>query len=197
MNTTLPLSSEHLVLRRFAGEDAGAFLRYRNDPEVACYQSWTNCSAAEAEEFIRTQQSLPEFAPGEWFQLAITMKSTNELVGDCGVRFHAPDARQAAIGVTLARAHQGRGFATEALSCLFDHLFRVGKLHRITVDTDVENIAMQRLAERLGMRREAHLRQSLWFKGRWADEYFYAILRDEWVARRGSLKSSSPAVDGV
>jgi RimJ/RimL family protein N-acetyltransferase len=33
------------------------------------------------------------------------------------------------------------------------------------------------------MRREGHLRQSLWFKGRWADELFYALLRDEWLAR--------------
>jgi RimJ/RimL family protein N-acetyltransferase len=41
---------------------------------------------------------------------------------------------------------------------------------------------VQKLAERLGMRREAHLRQSLWFKGRWADEFYYAILRDEWLA---------------
>ena len=35
-----------------------------------------------------------------------------------------------------------------------------------------------------GMRREAHCRQSLWFKRRWADEYFYAILRPEWLKHR-------------
>lgn len=194
MNAALPLRSDRLVLRRFLGKDAEAFLRYRNDPEVARYQSWTDCSAAEAEEFIRRQESLPEFAAGEWFQLAIALKPNNELIGDCGTRIQKPEAQQATIGVTLGRAHQGRGFATEALSCLFDHLFRIRKLHRIVIDTDVENIAMQRLAERLGMRRKGHLRQSLWFKGRWADEFCYAILRDEWSARdkarRKSLKTA-------
>lgn len=40
---------------------------------------------------------------------------------------------------------------------------------------------MQKLAVRLGMRQEGQSRQSLWFKGRWADEYFYAMLREEWV----------------
>ena len=35
------------------------------------------------------------------------------------------------------------------------------------------------------MRREAHHMQSLWFKGNWADEYIYAILREEWRRRRG------------
>jgi ribosomal-protein-alanine N-acetyltransferase len=38
--------------------------------------------------------------------------------------------------------------------------------------------------ERLGMRREAHFVENLWFKGRWSSEYWYAILRSEWLARR-------------
>jgi aminoglycoside 6'-N-acetyltransferase len=38
------------------------------------------------------------------------------------------------------------------------------------------------LLERLGMRREGHLRQSTWAKGEWADDLVYALLRDEWVS---------------
>jgi len=41
------------------------------------------------------------------------------------------------------------------------------------------------------MRREAHCRQSLWFKGQWADEYFYAILRHEWEQRRSAASGHS------
>jgi RimJ/RimL family protein N-acetyltransferase len=114
-------------------------------------------------------------------QIAIALKTTSELIGDCGVRIQAADARQATIGVSLARAWQGKGFAVEALSCLLDCLFRQMALHRVAVDTDGENLAMQKLAVRLRMRREGRLRQSLWFKGRWMDEYLYAILREEWL----------------
>ena len=183
MNFRLPLCSARLVLRRFTGEDAAAFLAYRNDPEIARYQSWTSCTATEAAEYIRHQQAQEAGVPGEWLQVAIALKATNELIGDCGVRVSAADPRQATIGVALARAWHGQGFAVEALSGLFDCLFRQLELHRVAVDPDAENTAMQHLAERLGMRREGHLRQSLWFKGRWADEFFYAILRDEWLAR--------------
>jgi RimJ/RimL family protein N-acetyltransferase len=35
--------------------------------------------------------------------------------------------------------------------------------------------------ERVGMRREGHFLQSMWFKGRWSDDCLYAILRDEWL----------------
>jgi RimJ/RimL family protein N-acetyltransferase len=183
-----PLHTPRLVLRRFTEADTGAFLGYRNDPEVVRSQNWTGCTAAEAAGFIRRQQSQEAGVPGEWLQIAIALQETNELIGDCGVRVHAADARQATIGVTLARACRGRGFAVEALSCLFDYLFRQLALHRVVVDTDAANTAMQKLAVRLGMRHEGHLRQSLWFKGRWADEYLYAILREEWLARRGGAQ---------
>jgi RimJ/RimL family protein N-acetyltransferase len=45
---------------------------------------------------------------------------------------------------------------------------------------DAENTASARLAERLGMRLEAHLVENEWYKGRWSDELDYAILAREW-----------------
>jgi RimJ/RimL family protein N-acetyltransferase len=37
--------------------------------------------------------------------------------------------------------------------------------------------------ERLGMRREAHFRESEIFKGEWGDELIYAMLASEWESR--------------
>jgi RimJ/RimL family protein N-acetyltransferase len=39
--------------------------------------------------------------------------------------------------------------------------------------------------EKLGMQREAHLRENWWLKGEWCDSWIYAILDREWAARRG------------
>ena len=89
---------------------------------------------------------------------------------------------QATLGVTLAGRHHRHGYATEALSTLLDYVFGTMKLHRVIADTDPENTSSWRLLERLGMRRETHSIQSLWFKGRWANEYVYAILAEEWLA---------------
>jgi len=177
----LPLPARRLTLRRFTEADVEPFLAYRNDSAVARYQSWEGCDRAEAKEFIRSHHSREAGVPGEWFQIAIALKDTNALIGDCAVKVQGPDPRQATIGVTLARQNHGQGFAIEALSCLLDGLFERLKLHRVVADTDVENIKSWTLLERLGLRREGHLRQSLWFKGRWADEYVYAILREEWL----------------
>jgi RimJ/RimL family protein N-acetyltransferase len=188
MNTPdlLPLHTHRLVLRRFAESDAAAFLAYRNDPRIARYQGWEGCEPAEAAEFVQRHAVRAFGLPGEWLQIAIALKQSNQLIGDCAVRVHAPDARQATIGGTLSRPFHRQGFAVEALSCLLDCLFVGLNLHRVVADTDVENTAAWRLMEHLGFRREGHLKQSLWFKGRWADEYLYAMRREEWLVRRDS-----------
>jgi RimJ/RimL family protein N-acetyltransferase len=183
----LPLESPRLVLRRFAAGDAAALAEYRSDPEVARYQSWESFSAEEAASLIQSACEMP--TPGAWFQIAFELRDSGTLVGDCGLKIHDSDPRQATLGITMARKYQRRGLAQEGLSRLVDHLFQKTELHRIVGDTDPDNAPSWRLLERLGMRREGHLRANLWFKGRWADSYVYAILREEWLSRPRSSVS--------
>lgn len=182
----LPIWTQRLVLRRFAGKDASAFCAYRNDPEVARYQGWEGCTETEARDFVGKHGNQPFGVPGEWLQIAIAAKDSDALVGDCAVRIHPQDVHQATIGVTFARSHQRQGLAREALAGLLDGLFGSAGLHRVVADTDPRNVASWSLLERLGLRREGHLKQSRWFKGEWADEYLYAILSKDWLAGRGS-----------
>jgi [ribosomal protein S5]-alanine N-acetyltransferase len=180
----LPLESPRLVLRRFTSGDVEPFLAYRNDPVVARWQGWDSLSLAEATEFVARQQKQGIARPGRWLQIAITLKQSGQLIGDCALKVHKADKRQATIGITLSRAGQGQGFATEALSALLDYVFLRGGLHRVQADTDVKNTSAWKLLERLGMRREAHCRESLWFKGQWADEFLYATFCHEWLNHR-------------
>jgi RimJ/RimL family protein N-acetyltransferase len=179
----LPLPATRVILRRFTEADIPAFLAYRNDPEVARYQSWESCSPEEAVALLAGQKDREPGAPGPWYQIAIADRETDALLGDCALRVHVEDPRQATLGITLSRAQQGRGIAAEALSCLLDHLFSRLELHRVTAETDPENTPAWTLLERLGLRREGHAVRSLWFKGRWVDDYLYAILREEWLGR--------------
>jgi RimJ/RimL family protein N-acetyltransferase len=57
-------------------------------------------------------------------------------------------------------------------------------LHRIIAVLDDRNAASAQLLERLGMRREAHHLEAIFFKGEWANEYVYALLRTEWLSGR-------------
>jgi RimJ/RimL family protein N-acetyltransferase len=180
------LETTRLILRHFTDADLVPFMAYRNDPDVARYQGWEGISEAEAHAFIEEQKLVQPGMPGQWFQIAIALKETGMLAGDCALKINEHEERQAEIGYTLARAYQGKGIAAEAVSRVLDYAFRTLELHRVIAITDCENAASIALLERLGMRREGHFIQNVWFKGKWADEYLYAILQDEWLGKHST-----------
>jgi aminoglycoside 6'-N-acetyltransferase len=170
-------STDRLIARRFGMDDLEAFVAMRNDPGVARYQPWESYSADEGRRFI---DELAGCVPGEpgWFQFALEERRTGAFVGDCGLNILAHDPRLAQIGYSIAPAHWNRGLATEAVKALAEFAFAAFGLHRITASADPRNAASCRVLEKAGFVKEAHFRQSEWFKGSWADDVVYARLRD-------------------
>ena len=123
---------------------------------------------------------------GEWFQFAVVLRPGGQLIGDCAAIPRADDPRQCEIGFTIAPGYQGHGYATEAVRLLVGYLFTARGKHRITAFCDARNTASAALLERVGFRREGHLRQSTWAKGEWTDDLLYALLRDELPRQQGT-----------
>jgi RimJ/RimL family protein N-acetyltransferase len=61
---------------------------------------------------------------------------------------------------------------------VFDQLGR----HRIHASVDPRNLASMAMLRALGMRQEAHHRESLWLQDEWVDDVVFAILASEWHA---------------
>lgn len=183
------LESSRLILRHFRDTDLPNFIAYRNDPEVARYQSWTSVNEREARLFINEMKVAQPGVPGEWFQFAIEHKSSGQLIGDCAMQVKPEDGRQAEMGYTLSRAYHRQGYGHEAISTLLDYSFQTLNLHRIFAIADCRNQASIGLLEKLGLRREAHFIQNFWFKGEWANEYLYAILQTEWQAKQADQQA--------
>jgi len=174
------LVTDRLTIRRFQVTDVLAFAAYRSVPEIARYQSWdTPFSEERARRFVAAQAASHPDTPDEWFQFAVTETATGRLVGDVAAAPES-DHRTARIGFTLAPEAQGHGFATEAVTGLLGYLFDTRGKHRVVADGDPRNVASVALLKRVGMRREAHHLQSVWWNGEWTDEFVYAVLADEW-----------------
>jgi len=177
------IDTERMSLTPLLVADAPEVFRYRTDPEVCRYQSWMPVSVEEVASFIDGLRSVSFDTPDAWLQLGIRLRDPAALVGDVGIRSPSGMAHQAEIGVTVAPEHQRRGVATEAVSGVLGYLFgRLGK-HRVFASVDPRNRPSVALLERVGMRREAHFRESLWFKGEWVDDLVFAILESEWRGR--------------
>jgi RimJ/RimL family protein N-acetyltransferase len=179
--------TERLTLRPFQVDDLEAFVAYRSDAEVARYQSWDSTySMPDAESFLTSHRGLVFGQHGEWFQLAIVDRETGTVRGDCAVRVVTDQPATAEVGVTLARANQGQGLATEALTAVLTELFEQRDLHRVFAHADDRNVPVRRLLERLGFRCEARLVEADWFKGEWSTLRLYAMLDREWRAHRAA-----------
>lgn len=133
---------------------------------------------AATRRLISAMDKRPAFDAAGWQQFAVLALDDGRFLGDIGVNFDTPRNRQAEIGFAFAPAARGHGFATEAVGALADQLFARGR-HRLIAQTDMRNVAAQRLLERLRFRREAVHLQSWEEDGRWFDEVGYARLAGE------------------
>jgi len=172
------LTSDRLTIRPFRAEDAQTFADYRSDPEVARYQDWATPFPVDAAARMIAEMTDPT-APG-WFQYAIDRDGV--LIGDIGVNTHV-NLLQADIGYTLAPAHQGHGYATEAVRRMLRHLFADRGLHRVSAECDARNERSAKLLARLGFRREGHRVEHTWINGEWTDDLLFGLLAKDFETR--------------
>lgn len=178
------LQSKRLYLRKLNAADAAKLFRYRSDPEVSRYQGWVPASESDALAFIEDQSGIEPGIAGQWFQLAICLRSDDRLIGDLGLHFPAADDRQAEFGISLDPAHQGQGYASETLRATMSYLFDSLGKHRVFCSVDPRNTASITMARRLGMRQEAHFVKSLWFGNAWVDDVIFGLLKSEWCCQK-------------
>ena len=169
----LPLETERVRLRRLEPRDAAHLAQYRSDPSVAEYQSWDGMTLREADEFIGAQQTA-SFTVGEWCQLAIADKWTDDLIGDIGICIKPP-GELAEIGFTLAPAAQGRGLATEACRAAMQLVFTEAGVTTVEAIIDSRNTAAIALVQRLGM--SLHQTETAEFKGESCSEHRFVLHR--------------------
>lgn len=142
-----------LRLDALRDEDAEALFAYRGDPAVARFQGWKPTSVADARRFIETQDGLVPDTSGTWWQRAIRLRDSRELIGDLGLHFIEGETVE--VGISLAPAHQRHGYAREALEVMLDFVFGGLRKRRVMAFVEPRNFMCMRLLEGLGMRRGA------------------------------------------
>lgn len=189
----LQLTTPRLVVEPLQQSDLAAFVAYRQDPDVARWQSWeTDYSDQEALALLRAQPTGDLPLPGGWLQLAVRDRSTGTLHGDVAVHLLAELPDTYAIGMTVARQSQHRGIAAEAVGRVLDYLLTEAGAHRVVADCDTRNAAVARLLRRLGLRQESHQIDADFSKGEWITLDGYAVLASEFQDRQLTLRPAGP-----
>lgn len=176
----MELTTDRLILREFESSDWPAVLAYQNDPRYLRYYDWTERTPAAVQAFVVMFVGDQPTQPRLRFQLAVVLKSSQQLIGNCGIRLKTADAHEGDIGFELAPDHWEQGYATEAARAIMTFGFTELKLHRIWAWCIAENTGSVHVLHKLGMQPEGRLRENEYFKGRWWDTRLFGILEHEW-----------------
>ncbi|MEA3404189.1 MAG: GNAT family protein [Pseudomonadota bacterium] len=172
------LKTRNLILRDFSIDDLNGYVAFTQDEKYQRFYSESDCSLEKSRELVESfvEQSLE--SPRTKYQLAITEKGKQEIIGTCGLRLEAEG--QASIGCGVAREQQCSGYAEEAMSMLVHFGFQELEVHRVYAETIEENRAAINLCKKFGMRVEAKFIEHRYFKGRWWNTVLLALLKSEW-----------------
>jgi len=173
-------TTPRLKIRNLKEADLEAFHLYRSNPEITKYQGFDTFTKEQAKAFIEEHKIKLLIRPGEWVQFGIENINSQQLVGDCAIYLHQSDSRIAETGITISHLHQRKGYAKETMLGLMNFLFQEKGIHRIVETVDAENQASIQLLKSLSFRKEGHFLENIFFKGKWASEYLFAMLKKEW-----------------
>jgi len=186
-----PIVTPRLRLQPVTEADVPELLSYRGREDVCRYLPFPPMTrevllARLAAGLDRTEIT----GEGQALTLGVRLESSgalpsDTLIGDVVLFFHSATHRSGELGYVFAPEAAGHGYATEACRAVLGLAFGPLALHRVSARLDARNSPSDRLARRLGMRREAHLVEDEMFKGEWSDTVVFGLLDREWRAVHG------------
>lgn len=182
----LPLTTDRLRLRSYRETDAEAHLPIYSREDVSRFLLQDPWTAEVAETEIAKRLTRTGFET-ESRTLALVIETADGLdslegsrvIGDIALWLEDGSDEKAEIGWILDPAASGHGFATEAAIAVLNVAFDHYGLHRVFAQMDSRNTASAKLARRIGMREEAHLRKDWWSKGEWTDTLIFGMLASD------------------
>jgi RimJ/RimL family protein N-acetyltransferase len=185
---TLPILTERLILRSFTYNDIQDIIEIVSHPSVARITTNIEANESKVRKYIDKQKSYRPFEKDKYYDLAMERKEDGKVIGLLGLM--REDHKQGLIGWALGVDYRGNGYVTEGARSLIMYGFTELDLHRIYAKTSSINTASWKVMERVGMRKEAHLREAEFRDGEWIDVLIYAILADEGLSQDALKKQS-------
>jgi len=164
------LEGKNVNLRIQEKEDSPLIAEWINDPEfMGEYDIIQQVSKTELEK--RVTSARPELK-----SFLIEKKDGTKI----GAIACVPKGSIFEINYGLISGERNKGYCTEAIKIIVDHIFLSKDTVRVQAHTDARNEASQKALEKAGFKREGIVRKGFFIRGEWRDCYLYSILREEW-----------------
>jgi len=153
------LATQRLLLRELVADDLDALALVLSDPETMRFYPAALDRAGVAAWIERNRRRYIDAGHGLW---AMVLKSSGEVVGDCGLSRQTVDGTdEIEIGYHVRRDLWGQGYAPEAARACQGYGFARLGADRLISLIRPENLPSRRVAEKTGL--------SLWKEVIWRD----------------------------
>ena len=178
MNNIYFLEGEKIFLRALHQDDInGGYSVWLNDPEITAFNSHGR--------FPMTMDKLLSYvnytsSSKSDLILAVVDKESDKHIGNISLQNINWVDRNAEIAFLLGdKDFWSKGIMQDAGNLLINHGFKILNLHRIYCGTSSENLGMQKLAEKLKMKKEGLRKEAIFKQGQYFDIVEYGILSTE------------------
>jgi ribosomal-protein-alanine N-acetyltransferase len=115
----------------------------------------------------------------------VVLRKSGDLVGAINLNEIVRGFYQGAyLGCYAFLPYAGRGYMSEGIELVLRRAFGQLRLHRVEANIQPGNETSLALFQRLGFRREGYSPRYLKIAGRWRDHERWALLAEEWRARK-------------
>jgi ribosomal-protein-alanine N-acetyltransferase len=172
-----PLQTDRLVLRPIGTDDADALHRISNEPAVRRYL-WDDETVQMATIRGLISQSSRMFSEEGIGLFGVRRRDSENLIGFCGFT-RLEGMEEPELAYELTRGTWGEGLATEMSRVCLRYAFEEASLERVIAGADPENVASQRVMEKLGMSSVGRLNPNV------PEASYYAVYRKGFLSRHG------------
>jgi RimJ/RimL family protein N-acetyltransferase len=146
--------------------------------ELGRWMPWCHpgYSLQDAKEWV--SGATARFIERSAFEFVIS-NDGGDYLGGCGLSQLRPVDRVANLGYWVRSSQTSQGIATSAAREVAAWAFAQTNLVRLEIVVAVGNVGSQRVAEKVGARREGVLRKRLFLNGRSEDALMFALFRPE------------------
>jgi len=123
-------------------------------------------------------------------KMMLADKETDTILGQLNWYWKSKETYWLEVGIAIFNeAYWGKGIGFDAMSKWIDRVFEMHpEIVRIGLTTWSGNERMMKLAEKLGLKKEAVYRNARIVEGKYYDSVSYGILKDEWFTNQGHIQ---------
>ncbi|MGC5746878.1 GNAT family N-acetyltransferase [Chryseobacterium sp. NFX27] len=170
------IETERLILSQLKEEDIPFVTEYLQDRIFSDLTSNIPYPYTEEHAGVWVKMSRESFENNTGYTFAVRTKE-GKIIGAIGL--HDRDDDKAELGYWVGKPFWNQGYVTEAAIALIDFGFKVLEFNKIYATYFLHNPASGRIMEKIGMEKEALLKQHLKKEGEYFDVMMYSVFKNK------------------